>query len=169
MQAFEALLTRRSIRHFTDKKIDKNIIQDLLKAAMHAPSAHNHQPWQFIIIDDRKILNVIPQLNPYAKMCKEAPLAILICGDKTKEDFEEYLLQGCSAACQNLLLAAHIKGIGGVWTGVHPKKERMEGIIRLLHLPSHILPIALLVLGCPAEKKEKEDRFDETKIHYNKW
>jgi len=169
MEAYEALMTRRSIRKFEDKPIDENTLKDILDAAMSAPSAHNRQPWEFVIIDDKKILDEIPKLNQYADMCRESPLSILVCGDFEKENSEGFLVQDCSAAIENILLAAHAKGIGSVWTGMHPKKNRIDGLREMLSLPPHILPIGLIVLGYPAEKKGKEKRYDEKKIHRNGW
>jgi len=169
MEAYEALMTRRSIRKFEERSIDEKILKDILQAAMNAPSAHNRQPWEFILIDNKKILEEIPKLNKYAEMCKRSPLSILICGDLEKENLEGLLVQGCSAAIENILLAAHIKGIGSVWTGMYPKKNRIDGLRNILSLPSNILPIGLVVLGYPSEIKAKENRYDEKKIHRNGW
>jgi nitroreductase len=169
METFDALFTRRSIRKYTNKPVEDDKIQKILKAAMYAPSARNTQPWQFIIITERDMLNKIKQAHPYANMLAEAPLAILICGDKTYEPHEGYLNTNCSAATQNLLLAAHDLGLGSVWLGVYPRKERMDALTKLFSLPENIIPISLVALGYPDEKKSATGRFLPDRIHYNKW
>ncbi len=169
MELMEGILTRRSIRKFTDKSVTKEIIDDLLRAAMQAPSAGNNQPWHFVVIDDRKILDKVPDFHPYSKMLKEAPIAILVCAQVTTEKYCDYWVQDCSAATQNLLLAAHAKGLGAVWLGMYPRQERVTGIQELLGLPADIIPLSLNAIGYPAEKKEPADRYNKDKIRYNKW
>lgn len=169
MEAIEAILTRRSIRKFIRQMIDKETIELILKAAMYAPSARNTQSWQFIVSTDRKMLNAIPKVHPYASMITEATLAILVCGDKTSEPSEGYLNTNCSAATQNILLAAHALGIGGVWLGVYPREERIKGMADLFELPKDIIPISLIALGYPNEKITQPERFKKERIHYEKW
>ena len=169
MDTIEAILSRRSIRKFIQEPIPDGLIKELLKAAMNAPSARNQQPWQFIVINDRNILNEIPKIHPHSKMLTETPLAILVCGDKSLEKSEGYWVQDCSAATMNLLIAATAKGLGSVWLGIYPRDERIKGIVDILSLPDHITPLSLVALGYPAEKKQKEDRYNEERVHYNKW
>lgn len=169
MEAMEAILTRRSIRKYTKQSVSEEVIRKLLEAAMSAPSARNTQPWHFVVINDRAILDEIPKLHPYSQMLKEAPLAILVCGDLKLQNNEGYIVQDCSAATQNLLLAAHSEGLGAVWLGIYPREERISGIRKLLNIPSYILPISLISLGHPAEKKERENRYQESRVHYNRW
>ena len=168
MDAIEAILTRRSIRRYTSQKVPGGLITELLMAAMSAPSASNEQPWHFVVIDDRKILNEISSFHPYSDMLPEAPLAILVCVDSIPER-EGFVVQDGSAAVQNLLLAAHAEGLGAVWLGIYPRKERMEGMRKLTNLPNHIVPLALIALGYPAEKIPREDRYQPQRIHSNKW
>ena len=169
MHTLEAIQTRRSIRRYTEKKIDQKDLNDILRAAMMAPSAHNQQPWQFIIIDDSEILKQVPSLNSHASMCTHSPVSILICADTAKLPAPDFWPQDCAAATQNLMLAAHAQGIGSVWTGIYPKEQRIIGYRKLLNLPDTIAPFALIVLGYPAEQPKKEDRFDAKKIHHNDW
>jgi nitroreductase len=169
MDIFEAIYKRRSIRKYKDAFVPQQVIEEILKAAMFAPSGMNEQPWQFIVIQERKTLDAIPALHPHARMCKEAPLAILVCGDLSCLLAEGLWPMGCSAAAQNLLLAAHAKGLGGVWSGVYPLEERIQGFRKLLHLPDQIVPFALLVLGYPDEKPVQPDRFKRERIHFEKW
>jgi nitroreductase len=169
METFEAIRTRRSIRQFENRSIPDEIIKDLLTAAMSAPSAGNQQPWHFVIIDDPQALGKVPELNPYAGMARQAPLAILVCGDLNLEKFPGYWVQDCSAATQNMLLAAHAKGLGAVWTGIFPLEDRVEGFRALCGLPENVIPLALVVLGYPAQSLKPENRFLEERLHKNRW
>ena len=162
----DIILTRRSIRKYINKPIEKEVIEKLLEAAMYAPSAHNSQSWQFLVISDKEKLIAISKFHPYAKMLIEAPLAILVCGDKKKEESDLYLSINCSAATQNILLSAHAMGLGSVWLGVFPKPERIIPLRNLFNLPDDIVPISLIAIGYPAEHKEKPQRFNEENIHY---
>ncbi len=170
MNIIETILMRRSIRKFHKTEIPPETIQLLLKAAMYAPSARNTQAWNFIVVTDRHLLDQLAVIHPYAKMLKYAPLAILVCGDKLIEENESYLAVNCSAATQNLLLAAHSLGLGSVWLGVYPKPDRIQPISDLLNLPLDCIPISMIALGFPDEQREQPQRFCPEKIHYNnKW
>ncbi|MBN1914804.1 MAG: nitroreductase family protein [Parachlamydiales bacterium] len=169
METLQAIFTRRSIRKFNTKSISREQIKTLLQAAMSAPSARNQQPWQFIVIQKKELLKKIPALNPNAAMCKEAPLAILICGDLDKEISTGYWVQDCAAATQNLLLAAHALHLGAVWTGVYPREERIKGLQELLSIPQNAIPFSLVVIGHPEETKETISRYLEERIHFDTW
>lgn len=167
MDAIEAILTRRSIRKYTAEKIADEIIDELLKAAMAAPSAFNAQPRHFMVIDDRLILDKIPEFHPYAEMLKQARTAIAICGDIMVQP-DRWMLD-CAASAQNILLAAHAKGLGAVWLGIYPAEERIKDLKNLLELPQNIIPLCLISLGYPQEKKKPSNRYDQDKIHKNRW
>lgn len=169
MDTLEAIYTRRSIRKYKKKIISDEILQKLLRAAFHAPSAGNQQPWHFIILNDRKILNVIPTFHPSGKMLTEADKAILLCGDLYLEKFKGYWMIDCAAAAENILLAAHSLGIGACWLGLYPREGRVTAMRKLLSLPTHIIPFALISLGYPAEIKPGEERYNTSRIHQNKW
>ncbi len=169
MDVMEAIMTRRSIRKFTGETIDKERVTRILKAAMAAPSSKNEQPWVFVVIDDRKLLNEIPKFHPYAEMCRTAPLAILVCADRRRFLSEEMWVQDCAAATQNMLLAAHGSGLGGVWLGIYPYPQRLEGMRRLLSLPDEIIPFSLVVTGHAAESRPPANRYDPSRIHWNRW
>ena len=170
MDAMEAILTRRSVRQYTQGSIPDDTIRSLLEAAMSAPSAGNQQPWQFIVIDDRNILNGIPEVHPYSGMLKQAPLAIVVCGDMDREKYKgDYWVQDCSAATQNLLIAARALGLGAVWLGVYPLEGRIKGLTRLLNLPQNIIPLAVISIGHPAAEQGRVDRYDDNRIHRNQW
>lgn len=169
MDAMEALLTRSSIRAYTDEPVTDEQVEQLLRAAMAAPSAGNSQSWAFVVIRDRELLDAVPTVHPYAKMTPQAPLAILVCGDVSAEKYPGFWVQDCSAAVENLLLAAHIIGLGAVWTGIYPDEGRVEGFRRLFSLPDHIVPLALIPVGFPKETKEVTDRYDPAKIKRERW
>ncbi|MGC9357393.1 MAG: nitroreductase family protein [Anaerolineae bacterium] len=170
MEALEAILTRRSIRRYTAEPISEETVRKLLEAACSAPSANNQQPWAFVVIDDRELLDTIPdQVHPYSKMLKEAPLAILVCGVSGRERHPGYWEQDCAAATENLLLAAHGLGLGAVWLGVHPREQRVEGMRRLLGIPDDVVPFSLISIGHPAEEKPPSDRYDAHRVHHNRW
>lgn len=166
MEALEAILSRRSIRRYQDKAVSPETVRVLIEAAMSAPSASNMQPWQFVVIDSRAILDAVPGFHPHAGMIKEAPLAVLVCGEP---ETSRYWQQDCGAATQNLLLAAHASGLGAVWLGLYPREERVKGMRELVKVPEAVIPMALVALGYPAEQKPPSGRFDEAKIHRNGW
>jgi nitroreductase len=169
METFEAIITRRSIRQFSTDPVDDQICLNLLEAGMQAPSAHNAQPWHFVLIDKRDVLFKISQIHPYAGMLNHAPLAIAVCGDLRIEKNIEYLGLNCAAATENILLAAHALNLGAVWLGIYPRKERMNELSKLLNLPEKVPPITLIAIGKAAEKKPAENRFKQDRIHKNEW
>ncbi len=169
MELYEGLITRRSIRKYTSEQVSRELLEELVKAGMYAPSAVNCQPWHYIIIDDQDLFEKIMEVHPYAKMLSEAQAAILVCGDEKLQHGEGYWAVDCGAATQNILLAAHAKGLGAVWLGVHPREERKKNIKDLFQLPGHILPFSLISLGWPAEEKEIPERYKSDRIHYNNW
>lgn len=169
MDAIQAILSRRSIRKYTSKPVQRQVIDELLRAAMSAPSAGNEQPWHFVVVDDRQILDEIPKFHPYSKMLKEASAAVLVCGNLKEEKHKGYWIQDCSASTMNLLLAAHAKGLGAVWLGIYPVQERVNGMRRLLGIPEHVVPLSLISIGHPAEKKPPSNRYNTSKIHHNHW
>ena len=169
MEAIDAILSRRSVRRYTAEQVPEKVIHELLEAAMSAPSASNEQPWQFVIINDRQVLDEIPKYHPYAGMLKEASLAIAVCGDLELEALKGYWVQDCSAATENILIAAQANGLGAVWLGVYPWQERVAATRKLLGLPEHIIPLCLISIGYPAEKKPRANRYNASRVHYNRW
>ncbi|GFR34401.1 nitroreductase family protein [Thermobrachium celere] len=165
----QEIFKRRSIRKYQSKPVEKEKIDELLRAAMAAPSAGNEQPWHYIVIDDRNILNNIANTHPHAAMLREAPVGILVCGDLTKEKYEGFWVQDLSAATQNMLLQAVSLGLGTVWIGVYPNETRVNELIKMFNLPANIIPFSIVAVGYPDEYKDEVDRFDASRIHYNKW
>ena len=165
----ENIFTRRSIRKYKDTDVDDSVLNEVIKAGMNAPSAGNAQPWHFIIIRDQKILVKINEVHPYSKMLPHAKSAILVCGDPSLEKHEGFWVQDCAAATQNMLLMIDYKGLGSVWLGIYPLKERIDGVRKIFNLPERIIPFAVLPVGYPDETKPANDKFDESKIHLDKW
>jgi nitroreductase len=165
----DAIYKRRSIRKFKGDGIPEETMYEFLKAGMNAPSAGNQQPWHFVVIDDRALLDAIPSFHPYARMLLEAPAAILVCGDTSLEKHEGYWVQDCSAAVENILLEIADRGYGGVWLGVYPRAERVEGLRKLLGIPDGIIPFAVVALGRPDEEKPPKNEFKRERIRHNTW
>jgi nitroreductase len=161
------ILARRSIRKYTSKPVSEEDVKNLLEAAMAAPSASNRKPWHFIIIREKEMLNALGNLHPYGKMLFETSVCICICGDRSIS--EMFWVQDCSAASENLLLAATFLGLGAVWLGVHPREERSESIRNLLNLPENIVPLNMISIGHPAVEKKPRTQFDGTRVHKEKW
>lgn len=169
MDTLEAIRTRRSIRRYTDEPVPDDVLAEILQAAMSAPSAGNQQPWQFVLVADRGLREAIANFHPYAQMVPQAPVAIVVCGDLRLESYQGYWVQDCSAATQNLLLAAHAKGLGAVWVGIYPVDDRVRRLQKLLALPTQVIPLAVVPVGMPAERVPAANRFDTTRIHRDRW
>ena len=169
MNVFEAIKTRRSIRKFTDEPVSEAQIETILRAAMAAPSAGNQQPWHFIVMDDKKVLEKVSTLSPYVKFAAKSPLSIMVVGDRELEKFPGNWMLDCSAAIQNLLLAAHAEGLGCCWCGLWPEEDRVVAARELIGAPASAVPLAVLVLGHPSQNLPVQDRFDASRVHKNLW
>jgi len=170
MEAIEAILTRRSIRKYTNQAVSDKSIKEILEATMHAPSAKNEQPWHFVVMKDKSLFAKIMEFHPYAQMLREAPLAILVCSDVSLAFNKSYAVIDACAATENLLIASHAKGLGAVWLGIYPRRKRINGMKKLLALPENILPISLVSIGYPGEAvKLSKSRYDGSRIHHNVW
>lgn len=163
------IFKRRSIRKYKDKKIEEEKIEKLLKAAAAAPSAGNEQPWHFVVIRDRDTLNHLAEVHPYAKMLKDAPLAVAVCGDLNKQRHEGFWVQDCAAATQNILLEAVSLDLGAVWIGAYPNEKREKVVSETLGVPENIKTVSLISIGYPAEEKGETDRLSDEIVHYDKW
>lgn len=169
MDAEEAIFTRRSIRKYEPRSVSDEDVTALLRAGMAAPSAGNEQPWHFVVVRDRAVLDAIPTFHPYAAMVKQASVAIIVCGDLTLEKYKGFWVQDCSAATQNILLAATARGLGAVWTALHPMEDRVAGMRKLLNLPEQVIPLSLVPVGYPSEHPGRADRFQASRIHRDRW
>lgn len=170
MELYEGLITRRSVRKYTGGKISDADIFKIINAGMYAPSARDTRPWHFVVIDDKNLLDKIMTFHTYATMLSQASHAIVVCGDENLQNGPGYYVMDCSAAVENILLAAHALGLGAVWIGIHPEPDRIEALSALLELPTHVKPVALISLGVPAEVTEAVfERYEPEKIRYNRW
>lgn len=167
----ENIMTRTSIREFTNQPVALDTLDCIVKAGMAAPSAMNKQPWAFVVVTEREMLDSLNAHHPYANL-KTAKAAIIVCGDmeKTIEGAgKEYWVQDCSAATENILLAAHALGLGAVWCGVYPVEERIAEVSKVLQLPETVVPLNIVTMGYPAQNPEPKDKYNPAKIHYQKW
>jgi nitroreductase len=166
-QLIRTIFARRSIRSYTAKTVAEEQVITLLEAAMAAPSASNLKPWHFVVVTNHQSLDSLAAVHPFGKMLSEAPLCIAVCGDPRIS--ERYWVQDCSAATQNLLLAAVVLGLGAVWLGVYPREERVAAISTVLGIPESITPLNLISIGHPAEQKEPRTQYDSTRVHREQW
>lgn len=164
--ALENIFSRKSVRKFLPKPVEKEKLELILKAGMAAPSGKDVRPWEFIVIDDRATLDSMAAVLPYAKMLKEAPMAIVVCGDSAKSS---YWYLDCSAATQNILLAAEALGLGAVWTATYPYPERMDVVKKHTAIPEQIQSLCVIPLGYPAMPHSPKDKWNAGRIHHNKW
>jgi nitroreductase len=170
MEVFEAILSRKSIRAFRQQTISLDLIEKLLKAAMQAPSAGNQQPWHFVVVTERVQLDALADVLRYGQSLKVAPLGIVVCADLDLEKHRGWWVQDCSAATQNLLLAAHGLGLGAVWLGVYPREERVTSIRSVIGAPENVIPLCVVSIGYPAgEIKPNSLRFNKSRQHNNHW
>ncbi len=168
--AYQNIVTRTSIRNFTDRKVSDEFQSALLHAGMSAPSGVNKQPWEFILIDDPEILKQLADALPYAKMTAQAPMAIVVCGNSERFlDGDDSTLweQDLSAASENILLAAHALDLGAVWTCLYPHQDRMQAASSILNLPDNIIPFNLIPVGYPAKTHAPINKYHPDRIHHN--
>lgn len=166
------IMTRTSVRQYQDKAIEQEKVETLLRAGMAAPTAVNKQPWHFIVVNEKSMLEKIAEVNHNKRMLKTAPLAIIVCGNLEKAltgNAQQYWIQDTSAATENILLAAHGLGLGAVWTGLFPNKDRCEPICKLLGIPEHIIPLNIIIIGYPAESPTPKDKWKPENVSYNKF
>ena len=163
----DAILARRSIRKYTDEPVSEEHITAMLEAAMSAPSGMNLKPWHFVVVSERERLDRLGATTKSWGMLKEAPLAVVVCGDPAIS--EKYWDQDSIAALENLLIAVSMLGLGGVWLGCHPNPERVGPVREILGIPEPVVPIAVLSIGHPAEEKEPRTQYDGERVHRNRW
>ena len=165
------IMTRTSVRQFTNQPIAKDTLETIVKAGMAAPSAVNAQPWAFVVVTDRAMLDTLAATHPYSRL-ETATAAIVVCGDMTKAlegDGRDYWIQDCSAASENILLAAHAFGLGAVWCGVYPNPERVPGVTAALKLPETIIPLNIISMGYPDVYPQPKDKWNPENVHYQQW
>ena len=167
MELQEVLQRRRSIRKYTEEPVSKEDIDLLMHAAMSGPSACNKTPWEFYVITDEAVLEKLRNASRYSKIY--APLAIVVCGSLSRalpSQLAPYWIQDCSAATENILLAATDLGLGTVWCGIHPQKRAEERVREALDLMEKHIPLNIIYVGHPDQVQEPRDQYKETYIHY---
>ena len=162
---------RRSIRRYQDRAIEPDKVEALLRAAMAAPSAVAKDPWRFVVLQDKAVLKRVSEGLRNGRFLAEAALGIVVCGDPSAahDRQESYMLQDCSAAIENILIAAQALGLGACWLGVHPRPARIAFMREALGIPESITPISGIAIGYPAEAKAARSRYDASRVHFDRW
>ena len=170
MNVIDIICKRRSIRKYADTPVEQEKIVTLLKAAMAAPTAANCQPWEFIVVSDADKLARVREKCIFARY--KAPLAIVVCGNMNlafKGPERDLWIQDCSAATENILLAATSLGLGTVWIGIHPGESKIKAIKGIFNMPDHVIPLSLVYVGYPAEEKASRTRYNEKRIYWQEY
>lgn len=165
----DVIFKRRSIRKYDRRPVSRDMLVDIVRAGMNAPSAGNEQPWEFMVVDQPEILEKIGRVHPNAKMVPGSGGAILVCGVPGRQKYEGYWPQDCAAAVQNMLLYATDYGLGTVWIGIYPRKQIEDTIRKEFSLPNEVVPFAFVAVGYAAEEKRHNQRFREEWIYFNQW
>ncbi len=162
----ENIAERKSVRKYLNKSVEEDKIDAMVKAGMAAPSGMDRRPWEFVVVTDREALDSMAAILPDAKMLTNAPLAIVVCGDTTRSS---YWYLDCSAATQNVLLAAEALGLGAVWTAAYPYEDRIDVVRQNTGLPENIVPLCVIPIGYPDGPQKAKDKFDLQRVHRNKY
>lgn len=165
-QALELIFSRRSIREFTSEEVSPAQVSTLLEAAMAAPSARDRRPWEFIVVTDPAARELLAQTHQFSGVARKAPLVIVVCGHA---EVAPHWVQDCSAATENILLAAVGLGLGAVWVGIHPAIVRETHVRQVLGIPPEVRPLCLVPIGHPAETKSSRTRFEGAHVHYERF
>lgn len=173
MSELSWILSRKSVRSFTDEPVKAEALEQILRAGMAAPAAVNEQLWEFIVIDQPDVLKTLGEELPYAKMLFKARAAIVVCGDVSKtfngDPHSPYWIMDCSAATENILLAVEALGLGAVWTAAYPDPKRVESVRRILSLPETVIPLNVIPIGRPAVNEPPKDKWNPKAVHWNGW
>ena len=162
----ENIAARKSVRKYLKTEVEEEKITAMLKAGMAAPSGMDRRPWEFVVVTDRAALDSMAASLPYAKMLAQAPMAIVVCGDSTRSS---YWYVDCSAVTQNILLAAEALGLGAVWTAAYPYEDRIGVVRKYTAMPEQFVPLCIIPVGYPDGPQKAKDKYDESKIHRNKF
>ncbi len=168
----DCIMTRASVRAYTSEEVPDSIVEKILRAGMAAPTAANQQPWHLIVINDQNLKDSISAAFEYTKMVENCSFAVVVCGDMDNlfsGDYPDggFWVEDCSAASENMLLAAHALGVGGVWCGIYPLQDREETLRAILNLPANLTPLNVMAFGYPSQPVPPKDKWNTDKIHYN--
>jgi nitroreductase len=171
MDALEAILTRRSIRSYTDEPVSEEHLDVLVRSAMAAPSAMNERGTRLVVVRDRDTLERMSKGAPFAGMLARAQVGIVVAGDTLADRIPgmRYWTIDASAATENILVAAHALGLGAVWIGVYPWRSRMRAVANVVGLPRHVKPLAMVAIGHPAETPKSREPYDKSRVHWDAW
>lgn len=169
LDILEHIMMRRSIRSYLEQEVEEQKITQLLKAAMAAPTACNNQPWEFIVVNDKEVLDKLKSRLTFGKY--NAPVAIVVCGNMelAKGGHENYWVQDCSAAMENILLAASGLGLGAIWIGVYPLPSVIKPVREVLNIPEHVVPLSIAYVGYSDEYKEPRTQYNEKRIYHQQY
>ena len=168
--AIHNIMTRTSIRQYTDEPVSKADVETMLRAGMAAPTAVNRQPWHFVAVTDKAKLAELAGRR--GGMIKQAGVVIVVCGNMDKAmqgPAQAFWVQDCSAATENILLAANALGLGAVWTGCYPMDDRIAEVSKALKLPETIVPLCVIAIGHPAEQPTPKDKWKPENVSYNEF
>jgi len=169
MDALNALLTRRSVREFTAEPVTPEELETLMRAAMAAPSAGNQQPWRFVVTRDAQVLSRLSTATPYAAPMARGTLGIVVLADTRENRHPGYWVQDCSAAVENLLIAAHASGLGAVWIGVHPLPELEAAVREIVEAPDGFAALCMIAVGHPPGPGPEVDRYRAEWVRADRW
>jgi nitroreductase len=165
-----AIFQRRSVRHYTEQEVEREKLDFLLQAAMAAPNACNSQPWEFVVVTD---VGIMARLRGalYAGHYN-APCAIVVSGNlgiANNSAARYYWVQDCSAATENILIAATALGLGTVWIGAYPLPSVIKPVSEILNLADGVVPLSIVYVGYPAEEKPARTQYDEHRVYWDQY
>jgi len=170
--ALAVIHSRKSVRHYIDMPVSREQLEVLMKAGMAAPTAADKRPWVFVAVSDRKQLETLAKALPFGKMLTQAGAAIIVGGQPSKSlpgKASQFWIQDCSAASENILLAAEAIGLGAVWIGVFPDEARVQAVRKALGIPANVVPLNVLSIGYPAGDEKPKNKFEPSRIHWERW
>lgn len=163
------IFKRKSVRKFKDEKVDDGVIINLLKAGMQAPSSCNSQPWEFIVVSNEEDKLAISEMNQFAKPAANVSHLIITLGNLNEAKVIRMIEQDLGACNENILLQATYEGIGAVWLGFHPIEDRTLKLKEYLNIPDYCIPFSVICVGYPSQEMEVKLRYDESKVHFDKY
>ncbi len=167
MEILDIIFSRRSIRNYQERMVERDVLEKLLRAAMAAPTAANARPWEFVVVDDPEYLSQLKAVLPFGQY--NPPAAIVVIGNPdiaNNSAGKMYWVQDCSAAIENILIAATGMELGTVWIGVYPLESRVKSVRKVLNIPENATPLGVVYVGYPAEKKEARTQYDAHRVYW---
>ena len=163
------IFKRKSVRRYTEEVVPDEVIERLLKAGMQAPSACNAQPWEFIVVSKEEDKQAISEMHRFAKPARYASHLIITLGNLSESRVHGMIEQDLGACNENILLQATHEGLGAVWLGFHPIEDRVLKLKEYLNIPDYCIPFSVICVGWPAQKGDVKLRYDESKVHHDRY